>query len=1188
MSRMLKCVVVVLALCAIASPVWGQLDRGTITGIITDSTGGVVPGVSVAAQSLDTGLKTEAVTNDVGAYTLSNLPIGRYKLSYSLTGFKTIERSEVTVGVAQSIRLDVTMEIGEVSETVTVASNAELLNRDNALVATTIQANVITDLPLSFSGGRSIENFAYKLTPAVEGDNWTSYIAGGPAFSKEVLIDGISATAQIQGHIGESSPSMESIQEFKVQTSGMSAEYGHSSGGVFNFSLKSGTNDPHGTAFYYARNEAFNANTWMNNWMSARDGKEYKRARDRQNVAGGSFGGPLVIPHIYDGENKTFLFGTFEHYQQQRLLLGGMNVTVPLPEFLNGDFSRLLTTTQVGTDALGRPIYGGQIYDPATLRKVDGKWVSDPFVGNIIPANRVSPVSSKILDIFRKQYQPMIPGQLTNNSARTLYNDPWFHQTQLTIKGDHVVNQSNRLSGSLIWTQRPRILVDQGGVWDPNDSTNTGGPFSRSRKQEVTSRSLRLADNHTFSPTLINNVSVAYNRYRNPSLSTHSEEGWGQTLGFGQSTPAGHFPDVQFGSAVNGVGTERIGYGASGFYVSNTYIINDTLAWIKGRHSFKFGAEVWRQQINSHAGIETLSFNFNRITTGIPGASLDDKIGFGFASFFLGQVDGSSKNVPFDLYGRRNYIAFFAQDDFKVTTRLTVNLGLRWEQTQPLYEKYGHWANFTPDVMNSTYKVAGALEFPVNPTDSFEVNKDWKEFGPRLGVAYQMSDKLVLRGGYGMFYTPTGIQYWSGVPYGFAPGFRGTNNRVSTGNVPLYQWDQGFGENYKAANKDPNTLIWGMVAIDPDSLKMGYTHQYNASAQYSFGTDMMIEATFMGTQGRRLHNGSLRRNQPTREAYENPALKPTEWIWDDATAKAAGLPGLPFPGFNYYAGGALQPYPHLGQTTYGPLFYVGSPLGQSGYRSLQLAVTRRMSASWATQFSYNYSRAVGNGNTNFDETWDQNASIQDMYNLEEDANTVINFDQTHILKGQFTFEMPFGMGRKFLSSSPKVVDVILGGWNVSTIFRYNTGSPMGISPNVWYPGWEGSVYANWDPSVDLSSTFDKKNFNPGKQNDPNNKYFDTKAFSSPDPKTHKLGNGRRLYEDLRGFGAMNEDIGLLKYVSFTEATKLQIRAEFINAFNRHNYSNPGTGLSNSNTFANVTSIGNLAPRVVQLGLRLEF
>jgi hypothetical protein len=1181
MNRFVRCAVLFLACAFIAIPVFGQVDRGTINGTVTDESGGVLPGVNVTAQHLDTGVKTEAITNDLGAYTLPNLPIGRYRVSFGLSGFKTFERTEVTISVAQTLRIDARMQIGEISDTITIAANAELLNKDNNLIGTAIHTSIITDLPLSFSGGRSIENFAYALTPAVEGNNWTSYIAGGPAFSKEILIDGISGTSQIQGHIGESSPPMEAIEEFRVQTSGMSAEYGHTSGGVFNFSLRSGTNSPHGSAFYYLRNEAFNANSWMNNWRGV------DRPRDRQNLGGGSLGGPVVIPGIYDGRNRTFVFGAFEHYEQQRLQLGPNNVTVPIPDFLNGNFSRLLTTEQIGTDALGRPVYRGQIFDPATLRQVDGKWVSDPFEGNIIPQNRMSPLSGKIIDIYRQQYQPLVPGVLTNNSARTQHNTPWFHQTQLTIKGDHQVSDANKLSGSLIWTQRPRILVDQGGVWNANDPKGTGGPFAKARKQEVTSRSLRMGDNHTFRPNLINTFAVAYNRYRNPSLSTEADANWGNDLGFGNSTSAGLFPTVNFGSAVNGVGMDGIGYGSSGFYVSNTYIVSNTLAWITGRHSFKFGGEHWRQQINSHAGLDVLQFGFSPNTTGIPAQPWSNQVGFGFASFFLGEVDSSSKNVTFDLYGRRNYVAFFVQDDFRATSNLTLNLGLRWEQTQPFYEKYGRWANFNPDIMNTNLGVKGALEFPTEPKDSFERNKDWKEFGPRFGAAYQLNNKMVLRGGYGIFYTPTGINYWSGVPYGFAPGFRGTNFTNSTGNVPLYRWDQGYAENFKAANKDPNTLIWGMVAIDPDSLKMGYTHQYNTSFQYSFATDMMAEVAFMGTQGRRLHNGALKRNQPTRADYENPALNPTAWVWDDASAKAAGLPGLPYPGFSYYAAGAIQPFPHLGPTTWGPLYYVGSPLGESGYRSLQFQLTRRMSAGVATQVSYNYSRSVGNGDTNFDETWSSTGGIQDMYDLKGDAKTIIGFDQTHILKGQFTFEMPFGRGRHFMSDSPRVLDAILGGWNVSTIFRYNSGSPMGISPNVWYPGWEGSVYANWDPSVDLKSTFDPKTFNPGQQNAPGNRYFNRAAFSNPDTANHKLGNGKRLYEELRGFGYKNEDIGLLKYVRFTESTRLQIRAELINVFNRHRFAGPGTSISNQNTFGNVTSATGDG-RNVQMGLRLEF
>ncbi len=1184
-QRRLLLILFVVSLLAL--PVFGQVDRATVNGRVTDATGGVVPGVEVVATNQDTGVQTTTVTNDLGLYTLANLPIGSYSVKFSLTGFKTTDRTGIGLVIAQVARIDVVLETGEISETVTVSANADLINKDNALVSTVMQSETITDLPLSFAGGRSVENFAYAVTPAVEGDNWTSYIGGGPAFSKEVLIDGISATSQIQGHIGESSPTMEAVQEFKVQTSGMSAEYGHTSGGVFNFALKSGTNDIHGSSFYYTRNEALNANTWMNNWRLSRNPNDFRseRARDRQNLYGGSLGGPVYIPKIYDGRNRTFIFGAYEQFNQERLQLGDMNVTVPIPEFLEGDFSKLLTTTELGKDALGRPIYQGAIYDPKTMRQEGGKWVSDPFPGNIIPKNRFSQVSTKIVDLYKQHYTPLVPGLLTSNSARTYYNTPWFHQTQLTIKGDHQINDANKLSGSLIWIQRPRILVDAGGVWDPNDSANVGGPFAKSRKQEVTHRGARMANNTTFTPTLINTLSVVFNRYNNPSLSTQSEGGWADQLGLGASTGAGHFPEIGFGSSVNGVGTEAIGYNSAGYYVGNTYIVNDSVDWIVGRHNFQFGGEFWHQQINSHNGTDTLSFGFSNITTGIPGDANSNKVGFGFASFLLGEVNNASKNVTFDLYGRRNYVGLYFQDDFQVTPKLTLNMGLRWDQSGPLTEKYGRWANFNPDIVNTKYGLKGALEFLESPSDSFEGNKDWKAFAPRIGIAYQLTDKLVLRSAYGIFYSPLGIQYWNGVPYGFAPGYRGTNTVTTTGNRPRFNWDSGYPDAFVAPSKDPNALPWGVVAVHPDSLKMAYTHQYNVSVQYEFARDTLIEATYMGNQGRRLHNGAFTRNQPTRAAYEDSKVNPTAWVWDAGSAAAAGVP-YPYAGWSGNAGMAITPYPHVAAVTWGPIYGVGAPLGESAYNSLQFSLTRRMSASVAANMSYNYSKATANSETAFDETWDQTGGLQDVYDLDYEADTVTSFDRAHIFKGLAAWELPFGVGRRYLSNSG-VLDAVIGGWNLTTIFKYQSGVPLGVSPNVNYPGWNGAVYANYDPSVDLSGSFDPQKFDPAIQNDPNNQYFNPAAFSSPAQATHKLGNGKRRYDALRGWGYANEDIGIMKYWSFGEAAKLQVRAEFLNVFNRHRFSNPGTGLSNAKTFGYVTSATG-EPRNIQVGLRLNW
>ncbi len=377
--RTIKLLLLLVLAAAIAA--WGQQDRATVTGVVTDPSGAVIPNAEIVIVNLNTGVQLQTVSNETGAFTLPNVPAGSYDMRVSSSGFKTYSRTGITLNVGTTARLDAKLDTGAVQESVTVSADASMLSTESSQVSTTIQSRTVTDLPLSFAGGRAIENFAYALTPAVEGNNWTSYIAGSPAFSKEVMIDGMSATAQIQGHIGESSPSMEAVQEFNVQTSGLSAEYGRTSGAVFNFALKSGTNDLHGSAFYYGRNEALNANTWMNNWRQGAwrnspdykgvDDPRYARARDRQNLYGTSLGGPVIIPKVYNGKNRTFLFGAFEQYEQQRLQLNqDYGTTVPIPDFLNGNFSALLTNNVVGQDALAGFAGGVEADNTPELREI--------------------------------------------------------------------------------------------------------------------------------------------------------------------------------------------------------------------------------------------------------------------------------------------------------------------------------------------------------------------------------------------------------------------------------------------------------------------------------------------------------------------------------------------------------------------------------------------------------------------------------------------------------------------------------------------------------------------------------------------------------------------------------------------------------------------------------------------------
>jgi hypothetical protein len=596
----------------------------------------------------------------------------------------------------------------------------------------------------------------------------------------------------------------------------------------------------------------------------------------------------------------------------------------------------------------------------------------------------------------------------------------------------------------------------------------------------------------------------------------------------------------------------------------------------------KFGAQVWKQQINSHAGLDTLTFGFSNATTGIPGASWANQVGFGFASFLLGQVDSASRAVPFDLYGRRGYVESYFQDDIKVTSHLTVNLGLRWEQAQPFHEKYGHWANFNPNLTNTNYNLKGALEFLSGPGDSFERNKDWKEFAPRIGITYRLTNKAVIRGGYGIFYTPEGINYWSGVPYGFAPGYQGTNTIVASGNIPRFNWDNGYPDQYQAPSKEPNALPWGVVTVNPNSLFQGYTHQYNVSFEYEIIKDMVGEVTYMGNLGRRLHLGGLYRNQPLLSAYQDPKVNPTAWVSDAASAAAAGVP-YPYSGFSAYAGMAIQPFPQVAGQTWGPLYSVGTNTGVSRYDSLQFQLTKRMSRGVAGQFSYIYSKAHGDVDTSFDETWDATAGVQDIRNLGPEADVPLSYDQTHIVKGYVQYQLPVGHGRSVLKSSPAWINAILGGWDVSLLVHYNTGNPLAISPNVWYPGWDGAVYADWNRSASLSGAFNAAGFNPGVQNSPANLWFNPAAFSNP--VNHLLGNGMRRYDVLRGPGYSNEDAGLLKYWRFKERASLQFRAELLNLLNRHHFANPNTGLGNTANFGYVTGMTG-SPRNIQLGLRL--
>ena len=338
---------------------FAQLDRGTLAGTVTDQTGALVPAVKITIRNTATNATYETTTNAAGQYTVPNLPVGSYEVTFQAAAFKKLVRSGITVSVTEVAHVDASLEVGSLAESIEIAAQAPRLESDTPLVGTSLTNKELTDLPVSWgSEGRVVEYFAYKIMPGLYGDPWTSHINGSTSFSKETLLDGVTVTTYLSGHFEEGSVSAEALQEFKVQSSGMQAEFGRSQAGVYNYVMKSGTNSYHGSVYGSLRNEALNANTFVNN------SRELKRTPERKQNYAFSFGGPVAIPKVYHGRNKTFFYAAYERYKERTGGLGSPTLTLPVPEFLQGDFSRLLGANTGQTDALGNPVYKGAIYDP--------------------------------------------------------------------------------------------------------------------------------------------------------------------------------------------------------------------------------------------------------------------------------------------------------------------------------------------------------------------------------------------------------------------------------------------------------------------------------------------------------------------------------------------------------------------------------------------------------------------------------------------------------------------------------------------------------------------------------------------------------------------------------------------------------------------------------------------------------
>jgi hypothetical protein len=1192
----------------------GQADRGSIRGTVSDPSGAVVDSVDVVATIVATGEQFKTVSNGMGFYSLPELPVGNYNVTFKRAGFKELSRTGLVLEAQHTVQINAVLQVGSVTQTVTVTGTPVLELQTE--MGTNMSTETMTDLPLDVSQGRDITGFAFAATPNVNGGEWDTNIAGSQGFTKAVLIDGTSSDSGVVGHIAESEPSMDAIQESQIDVAGLSAEDGRSGGGAFVYELKSGTNRFHGSAFEFLANAFLDANTWDNNWYLSQCAsgdttcsQQYKRAQNSYYDYGFSGGGPVWRKWL--GLKKMYIFTAYERYMQADWVYAPNQMTVPTGKMLTGDFSELLTNgaTVNGCTASPCPIMNGNTpyYDPAGNPIYYGSIFSPQ--GNVYPGNiitdPISPIAQKIASIYQQYYKPQTD-RVTGNYPALANAQPWFHQTQFSIKYDWDLRDADHISSSYIYTFRPRTCPDSGcggitSLWAPG--TTAGGPLADATQQIVTSNAYRINEKHVFSPNLLNVVAYTFNAFQNkgiPATQLAGDTNWSSELGFGDVDAIHQFPLINFAGSPNGVGTPGIGtqIGPSG-YVAYNAILNDTLNWTKGRHQLKFGGEYRALGFNQDTLGGGLQFNFNSATFSPTNTAISTYTGSAFANFLLGDVSSANRTTPIVLDSRRKEISLFAEDDIRVTQRFMVSASLRWEITEPLHVLGGEWTNFDPNATSQAFigldgkGVKGAVSWLAHPGDSFETYADWHQFAPKIGGSYQVNKNIVVRGSLGINFVPLGWNTYSATPYGSAIGYQEVNQVQAVGtrtsySMPAFQWDQNHypGVITPATGPDPTltALPWGVDSIDSHTRQLGFMENWYAALQYQLPNNAKIEVSYLGNSGRNLHDGALNPlNYPTWSKYQPLLLSGDSgnWISNQGDATNDGVP-YPYQGFSGVAWMAVKPFPQVWASSWGGVYSTNSPLGQSGYNTITVEGIKQR-GPLTFDLSYSWDRQTGNTASAFIDTWTFNYAFQDPYAYKHYASYPYTNDK---VKGYATYVLPFGQGRRYLSSS-HLLDCFVGGWEAAAIVSYGNGTQVGaIGSSNYYAGWS-TVYANMTPGASFKNTFKKWNpaWNPVNGADSASQSFNPSNFSNP---TYgDLGNSPYLFSNWRGWATPSENASFLKKTHFGSDRRyvFTLRGELYDIFNRHYWNNPNTTISSA-YFGHVTGVsGN---RTGQLGARFEW
>jgi hypothetical protein len=1110
---------------------------------VLDPAAAAVPNAKVEATNQATLVKYTASTTEAGVFSVQQLPTGRYDLAIEAPGFRRYVRKDIEVNVAQTVNLNVTLEVGQVEQVLEVTAAAPLLESATSTVGTVVTRAMVQDLPLSVSGNmRNPEQFIF-LAPGVTGDASNTQINGSQSRAKEILVDGIGAGSPESGGLLFTYPSVEAFSEFKLISSNFSSEYGRTGGGFEVFTTRSGTNELHGAVFDYLRNDKFDARGFFAPTTPVK----------RQNEYGAVVGGPVVLPKLYDGRNRTFFHFVYSGFRDRQGATNALT-TIPTAAMRRGDFSGLV-------DRNGRPV---PVYDPATTRPDgQGGFTRDQFPGNIIPESRFSAVSRAIL--------PLLPATINQNPFNNFLTTGAriFDRDQVNVKFDHAFSDRSRLSVfTYIGTQNlvdPELLPQ---------------PLSNSLDEDRRSRWVRLTHDFIVSPNLLNHFSAGFTREGQFWRTLSADQDWPNKLGLRgvETGPGNAFPLVTFTSG----GYHTFGGGgiasftdanqkSVGSQVNNVWQAADTVSWIRGNHSFKFGMDArWNQTNGADFFLSQGRFQFNSLETALPGRA---GTGDAFSSFLLGAVDIGRLNILAVVPGNRyRYLAGFVQDDWRVTRDLTLNLGLRYDIFFPRSERFDNMSGFDPSLANpGASGRLGAIAFlgdgPGRTGRGSFADTEYKNFGPRFGFAYNLMDQTVLRGGYGIFYAPgnatAGLRSSQTFGYGFNVAH--VVQTPNTGVTPAFNWDQGVPQTFV-----PPPSIRPDVANGSEVHYIGagdgrppYFQDWSFGIQREFPASMLVEVAYVGNKGTRLGNGLVNLNEVDPQYLRLGSL--LTQAADSPAAQAAGI-ALPYPGFRGTVQQALRPYPQfLG------IINRSNPNGNSTYHSLQTKLEKRLSSGLSFLAAYTWSKSLSDS----DIQAGGGPGGQTTYNRALEKAISTN-DVPHSLAISYLYELPFGPGRRFLNQRG-AIGKIAGGWTFTGIHRYQTGKPIVLTANNTLPLFNAALRPNvvagverqlstggFDPAID-------RRINPA-------------AFTVPQPFT--FGTAARSYTDLRAFPFYDESWGLIKRTPITERVQLTFRAEFFNIFNRTVFGAPAGNISAAN-FGRVSSQFN-TPRQGQLALRLEF